>query len=337
MSFPFHYIPKLTLTINTMKSPIISDAVVLETQVLDEGALVSTTEEPAPPVELGLEPETTTDAAPDTPKVSAIPDSTNALDSTAEAVQLPPAVSHQSSTITDESTVVLTEGALDVEVQPEAPVLEETSNVAKADRGAAVDILPEALPATVIADTNEPSATSIAVEGGSIGLVAILNESTAPLQEETPADSQAIAADDTQNVRPEAELASNNGAHTRPVHNPQDNTIITTAELDTGATHVDEMPHEVVKDKDVAKELEPSIIATAVDPTSELPISSVGASETIEHAYPLNLLPDAEPIDQHAPIDASDIPDEHEQSTIQSRPEAVDSVQPDSIPVRVVL
>ena len=120
------------------------------------------------------------------------------------------------------------------------------------------------------------------------------------------------------------------------VARPQDGTT-TTAELDTGVAHVDEMPHEVAKDKDITKESEPSIIATAIDPTSELSTSLAGSSETIEHPSPLDLLPDAGPIDQHAPIDASDVPDEHEQSAMQSHSEAVNSVQPDSISVRVVL
>jgi hypothetical protein len=58
-------------------------------------------------------------------------------DSTTGTVQFqsPPTISYESSTITIESTPVPAEEILDIEVQPEAQVLEESYNTVEADTG----------------------------------------------------------------------------------------------------------------------------------------------------------------------------------------------------------
>jgi hypothetical protein len=71
------------------------------------------------------------------------------------------------------------------------------------------------------------------------------------------------------------------------VGNPQDSISMTTVELDTDPTHVDETPLEDVKN--VAAE--PSVIM--VDPASESSTNFGGKSETIEHSYPLGSTLDA--------------------------------------------
>ena len=134
-----------------------------------------------------------------------------------------------------------------------------------------------------------------------------------------------LTSDDISN--PEAGLPLSDRS-SLPVDNEpiaQDNTSITPVEMDTGITRVDEMLHEVVKDKKASAELEPSIVvssAAAVEPTSELSTSLGGASETIEHSYPLNPPLDAEPISLSCQQAPTDVADEHERSTMESHREA---------------
>ena len=63
--------------------------------------------------------------------------------------------------------------------------------------------------------------------------------------------------------QPESALPLSEG-----VDNPQDNISISNMELDTGLTHIDKMPLEVVKDNDDVA-TDPSVIM--VDPASEFP------------------------------------------------------------------
>ena len=278
-----------------------------------------------------------------------------------------------------ENSSSIKEGDHDAQLESQVP--EETLN-ADSDVSA-VNILPEALPSTVVDVTNNHliSTSSTATAGGFIGEIPVVaniisDESTvsAPLNEENPlqqfeatADSQDFNAviEDSQNVIPSHEPATEgndisdstveegaltdtsvnaavpaslvesiepNVEHTAsgdiskpeselplgdvdPVDNPQDNDAITTSELDTGPAHVNEMPFEVVKDKDDVA-AEPS-----VDPTSEFSTNLGGASI---HSYPLGSTLDAhidaEPIvlgHPQVPNDASDIADEQEQSAEQ--------------------
>jgi hypothetical protein len=101
--------------------------------------------------------------------------------------------------------------------------------------------------------------------------------------------------------KPESELPLNDG-DTPLVGNPQDSISVTTVELDTGPTHVDETPLE-----DVKGAAEPSFIM--VDPASESSTNFGGASETIDHSYPLGSTLDAH-------IDAEQIGERTEEQAI---------------------
>ena len=289
-----------------------------------------------------------------------------------------------------------------IEVQPEDQVLEETFDIVKVDSDVAN--LPEALLPAAIPDTNDvlasTSSADIASEfiseipvGSNVisdefAVSAPLNEETHLQQFEASADSDAIVAEDTQNLIPSLESAEGNdisestaeegaltdiyasvdapipasveesidpnfehitsGDISKPeselplsegktllTDNPQDNILITIAELNTGTTDVDEMPLEVVKDKD-------DVAAEPSDPALEFSTNLGEASETIEHSYPLGSTLDAhidaEPIvlnSPQVPNNVSDLADEHERSTMESHLEVINSVQSDPITVRI--
>ena len=304
------------------------------------------------------------------------------------------------------------ESFVDIEVPPEAQVLDEAFNIVKADSGiAAVNIPPEALPSTVIDDTNDfvTSTSSTAVVDELVDEIPVptkvISEKSAvstPLNEENhlqqfeasaeSQDSHAIVIDDTQNVilsheaeaerndisestegegpltdinvpdntaipallgesidpnfehiasgdisKPESELPLSDG-DTPPVDNPKNNISITTVELEAGPTHDDNMLLEVVKDKDDVA-TDSSIIM--VDPASEFSTNHSGISETIEHSYPLGSALDAhidtDPVVNCPQVsnDVSDVADEHKQSAKEFPFEVVNSVQSDTIMVRI--
>ena len=114
-----------------------------------------------------------------------------------------------------------------------------------------------------------------------------------------------IASDDINKPESEPSLSDED---TPPVNNLQDNISITTVASDTGPIHVDEMPLEVVKDKDDVA-AEPSVIM--VDPASEFSTNLGDCPQELN--------------------DVSDVADEQEQSAMESHLEVVDSVRSDLI------
>ena len=269
-----------------------------------------------------------------------------------------------------------------------------------------MNVLPKALPPTVVDDSNDLFPISSTVIAGEIiseipvvtsvisdesAVPASLNEENHLQQFDASADSQnsdAIVIEDTQNVppshkpadendisestakegdladiytsvdaaipasvgesidpnfkritsgdinKPETELPLSDG-DTPPVDNLQDNISITAVELDTGSAHFDEMPLEVVKDKD-------DVAAEPSDPALEFSTNLGEASETIEHSYPLGSTLDAhidaEPIVLNSPQvsnDVSNVANEQERSATESHLDVVNPVQSDPIMVRV--